>query len=459
MTFDQFHLADGTLDAVVAMGYEEPTPIQAETIPLLLKGRDVLGQARTGTGKTAAFGIPLVDQFRGERANRIVALILLPTRELALQVTEVLGDIAKGSRLAIVPVYGGAGFGKQENDLKRAGPKVLVATPGRLLDHVQRGNIDLGHVSYLVLDEADRMLDMGFVHDMRKVLKLVPAKRQTALFSATFSPPIRKLAKEFTTDAEHVSVESGETTTPLTEQFVATVSKQDKTNALLHLLAQEKPERGIIFTRTKHLAKRLAKRIANHGWSAVALQGNMTQGQRERAMDAFRKGGARLLVATDVAARGLDVPEITHVVNFDIPDVPEQYVHRIGRTGRNGSTGRAFTFIEPGQQRDLRDIEREAGRRLDQVIELDASEPGLGPDPVKPVGPVASGARPPAGGKPRRRGSHSAQAQGAPRARQGGQRNGEQSSGNRRGSRRGGRSGHARRAEHGGQRQTHQPAR
>ncbi len=409
MSFEEFHLADGTLDAVVAMGYEEPTPIQSATIPLLLQGKDVLGQARTGTGKTAAFGIPLVDQFRGERASRIVSLILLPTRELAIQVTEVLGEIATGSRLAIVPVYGGAGFGKQENDLRRAGPKVLVATPGRLLDHVQRGNIDLSHVSYLVLDEADRMLDMGFVHDMRKVLKLVPKKRQTALFSATFSDPIRKLAQEFTTDAEHVSVESGETTTPLTDQFLVHVAKHDKSDALMHLLAQEVPPRAIIFTRTKHLAKRLAIKLGKEGWSSVALQGNMTQGQRERAMEAFRGGKARLLVATDVAARGLDVPDVTHVINFDLPDVPEQYVHRIGRTGRNGATGRAFTFVEPEQKRDLRDIEREAGRRLDAVMDLPAGAPPNGPDPIPKPGPVASGARPPARGGGRGRGGSQGQ--------------------------------------------------
>ena len=387
MQFSEFGLEDGTLDAIVAMGYEVATPIQEQSLPPLLAGRDIVGQARTGSGKTAAFGIPMVDKLRNERRD-VQGLILVPTRELAIQVTEVLTDIARASPLDVISIYGGADFGAQEQALRRADAAIVVATPGRLLDHVQRGTIKLGHVRFLVLDEADRMLDMGFVHDMRRVLKLVPRERQTALFSATLPNDVLKLVGEFTHDAARVHVDGGDAV-PEVEQFMARVEKGDKPAALLHLLHEERPERAVVFTRTKHLAKRLARRLDEHGWGAVALQGNMTQGQRERAMTMFRDGKARIMVATDVAARGLDIHGITHVVNFDLPDT-DAYVHRVGRTARNGATGRAFTFVQSDEQHDFRGIERVAGKQITRVEPMLAGSAPRGPDAAvgTPQGPT-----------------------------------------------------------------------
>lgn len=400
MTFETFHLQGGTLDAIVAMGYEVPTPIQAQAIPHMLQGKDVVGQARTGTGKTAAFGIPMVDALR-DRRDGVVGLILLPTRELAIQVTEVMTDLAKASNLSIVPVYGGAGFGKQLAQLGRRGAKIVVACPGRLLDLVERQALSLADVRFWILDEADRMLDMGFVRDMRKIERMVPNDRQTALFSATFPPEVQKLVKEFTREAYHISVDDGEATVPQAEQYHAAVEKHEKTSALLHLLADKQPDRAVVFTRTKHLAKRLAKKLASKGWSAVALQGNMTQGQRERAMVSFRDGSARLLVATDVAARGLDVHGVTHVVNFDIPDA-DSYVHRVGRTARNGAGGHAYTFVERAEQRDFRDIERYIGKSVEKVTLETSEDVPDGPDPK--VMPQTPGTNPrPAGNTNRNR--------------------------------------------------------
>ncbi len=389
MLFSDFDIENGTLDAIVAMGYEEPTPIQAQAIPPMLQGKDVVGQARTGTGKTAAFGIPMVDALRHER-DGVPGLILLPTRELAIQVAEVMQDLAKASGLSIVPVYGGAGFGKQLDALAKRGPKIIVACPGRLLDLVEREALELSGVKVWILDEADRMLDMGFVRDMRRIEKLVPKQRQTALFSATFPSEVEKLTKEFTRDAVRISVHDGEATVPQAEQFYSKLEKAEKTTALLHLLHDEQPARAVVFTRTKHLAKRLAKKLVAKGWSAVALQGNMTQGQRERAMNAFRDGSARLLVATDVAARGLDVTGVTHVVNFDLPD-EDSYVHRVGRTARNGADGKAFTFVQSDEVKDWKAIVRHIGAEVPGIpMTLDEDTPD-GPDPkVAPAQPIAN---------------------------------------------------------------------
>ncbi len=392
MTFTQFAIEDGTLDAIVAMGYEEPTPIQAQAIPPMLDRRDVVGQARTGTGKTAAFGIPMVNALRDVR-DGIPGLVLLPTRELAIQVTEVLEDLAKASGLSIVPVYGGVGFGKQLDQLKRRGPKILVACPGRLLDLVDRGVVNLSMVQVWILDEADRMLDMGFVRDMRKIERLVPKERQTALFSATFPREVKTLVDEFTHNPVRIQVDDGEATIPQAEQFHAKVEKPLKTSALLHLLHEETPERAVVFTRTKHLAKRLSKKLVSKGWSAVALQGNMTQGQRERAMKAFREGNARLLVATDVAARGLDVPGVTHVVNFDLPDA-DSYVHRVGRTARNGATGKAYTFVQSDEIRDFKAIVRVVGADVPMFTATTEEAVPDGPDPKEAPGQPAPGHRP-----------------------------------------------------------------
>ncbi|MGB0651756.1 MAG: DEAD/DEAH box helicase [Thermoplasmatota archaeon] len=375
------------MDAIVAMGYEEPTPIQAQAIPPMLEGRDVVGQARTGTGKTAAFGIPLVDRLRDHaREDGVHGLVLLPTRELAIQVAEVLTDLAKKSGLSIVPIYGGVGFGKQLSDMDRRGSKILVACPGRLLDLVDRGVVDLSGVKVWVLDEADRMLDMGFVRDMRKVEALVPKDRHTALFSATFPKEVQSLVREFTRDAVRIAVGDGEATVPQIDQYHARVEKPAKTNALLHLLHEEQPARGIVFTRTKHLAKRLSKKLVTKGWSAVALQGNMSQGQRERAMGAFRNGSARILVATDVAARGLDVSGVTHVVNFDLPD-EDSYVHRVGRTARNGAEGIAFTFVQSDEVKDFKAICRHIDRQVERFEAVTDEETPDGPDPKSDPAP------------------------------------------------------------------------
>jgi ATP-dependent RNA helicase RhlE len=352
------------MDAVAAMGYETPSPVQAQAIPPMLQGHDLLGQARTGTGKTAAFGIPLVEKLRSVMNGGMAALILVPTRELALQVTEELVSIAKGSPLKVYPIYGGAGMGRQTDDLRRGGTQIVVATPGRLLDHMQQGNARLDKIKILILDEADRMLDMGFIRDMEKILRAVPPVRQTALFSATVPDDIRRLSQKFLKDPVTVRVEAGPQATPLAEQFKIFLEKSQKTRGLLALLAKEKPERAIVFTRTKHQAKRIARQLVGQGHPAVALQGNMSQNQRERAMEDFRQGKATLMVATDVASRGIDVPEMSHVVNYDIPTVPEDYVHRIGRTGRMGRTGRAFTFIQSDEHHDLKLIERTAGSAM-----------------------------------------------------------------------------------------------
>jgi superfamily II DNA/RNA helicase len=407
MTFDQFDIEGGTLDAIIAMGYEVPTPIQSQAIPPMLEGRDVVGQARTGTGKTAAFGIPLINALRNER-DGVHGLVLLPTRELAIQVTEVLTDLAKASDLVIIPVYGGAGFGKQLSGLQKRGPKIIVACPGRLLDLIERGAADLSEIKMWILDEADRMLDMGFVRDMRKIANMVPNNRHTALFSATFPQEVQKLVREFTHDPVRISVDDGEATVPEAEQYHARVEKTAKTSALLHLLGDQQPERAVVFTRTKHLAKRLAKKLLSKGWSSVALQGNMTQGQRERAMVSFREGKSRLLVATDVAARGLDVHGVTHVINFDLPD-PDSYVHRVGRTARNGATGRAFTFVQSDEAKDWRDIVRHVGAQVPHYDVTTTDETPDGPDPkVAEAPPQQQGSgsqrrRKPTGGVQQRR--------------------------------------------------------
>jgi ATP-dependent RNA helicase RhlE len=377
MQFNELPISNGTKDAVAAMGYEETTPIQGKAIEPMLKGRDVIGRARTGTGKTAAFGIPLVEALRENPASGVRALVLVPTRELALQVSGVLTDIARGSGIRVLPIYGGAGFDGQIRGLRAREPIAVVACPGRLLDLVQRGDADLRHVKFLILDEADRMLDMGFIHDIRRILKLFP-RCQTGLFSATLEGEVRRLANDLLRDPISVEAEDGAAATPLTEQFHFKVEKADKSQALLGFLHQEQPGKAVVFTRTKHLAKRLSERLNGHGWSSVALQGNMSQNQRERAMEAFRKGEARIMVATDVAARGLDVPDITHVVNYDLPNEPEAYVHRIGRTGRNGRPGRSCAFVQSDEHTLWRQVERVAGSKI-PAMQVGADAP-RGPD-------------------------------------------------------------------------------
>jgi len=380
-TFEHLRLSPSTLNALAAMGFETPTPVQAQAIPVLMEDRDLIAQARTGTGKTAAFGIPLVERALAETPRGVHSLVLVPTRELALQVADELTHIAKGMPLRVVAVYGGAGFGPQSNALRGDKAIAVVATPGRLLDHVQQGTINLAGVRLLVLDEADRMLDMGFLPDVERILAALPKVRQTALFSATVPEPIRKLVHRFMDAPENVRVETdGPTATPLAEQFRIDVEQHDKARALIGLLTKEQPTSAIVFTRTKHLARRLARQLDAAGHRAVALQGNMSQSQRERALGDFRNGRAKLLVATDIASRGLDIPDVSHVVNYDLPAEPDAYIHRIGRTARMGRTGRAFTFVQRNQGRDLRDVERTAGITL-QAFDLGE----LPPAPPRPA--------------------------------------------------------------------------
>ncbi len=377
--FEELAITPDTLNAIAAMGYEEPTPVQAEAIPLQQKGRDVIVQARTGTGKTAAFGVPMVDELRDGQHRGVAALVLTPTRELAIQVAEEIDDLAKASPVKTVTIYGGTGYGKQNQGLNQKGPLVVVATPGRLLDHMQRGSIDLRGVKIAVLDEADRMLDMGFLPDVERILGKMGRDRRTALFSATMPPKIQSVADRFMRDPVPIRIAAGPAATPDMDQFRVDVDKQAKSMALMSLLKREDPGRAVVFTRTKHLAKRLAKNLDRDGYNAVSLQGNMSQGARNRALDTFRDGRARILVATDVASRGLDVPEITHVINYDIPDEPDVYVHRVGRTARMGRSGRAFTFVEPNQKRDLNDLERTAGKTLVEFKLDDVPSPGSYP--------------------------------------------------------------------------------
>ncbi|MHA1905052.1 MAG: DEAD/DEAH box helicase [Candidatus Thorarchaeota archaeon] len=364
LSFSDFEISPDTKSAISKMGYTEPTPVQQQAIPLLLEGRDLMVQARTGTGKTAAFGIPAIEKLRKNGLNGVAALVVTPTRELALQVSEEIRKIAKGSRISVVTVYGGVGYKKQIDSLSRPDTIFLVATPGRLLDLRRQRKCDLSRIKILILDEADRMLDMGFEPDVRRILRAVPRKRQTSLYSATLPHEIRDLAEDFLTDPETVKIGDGQRTTLLTEQYWIRVKSFEKMHALLGLLEREVPEAAIVFTRTKQQASRLARDLKRERWSAVALQGDMSQSARERALRAFRNGKARILVATDVAARGLDILDVSHVINYDVPEEAEAYVHRVGRTGRAGRTGKSVTFVLPEQDRALMAIESAAGTQL-----------------------------------------------------------------------------------------------
>jgi ATP-dependent RNA helicase RhlE len=345
-------------------------------IPPMLAGRDLIGQARTGTGKTAAFAVPLVERFARSGRPGVVALVLVPTRELALQVAEESNQISRGTPMRFVPVYGGVGFKPQADAMRRAEPMVVVATPGRLLDHMMQRTVPLDGVRTLILDEADRMLDMGFLPDVEKIIRSVPPQRQTALFSATVPDEIRKLCHRFLKDPISVKVEEGPQTTLLASHFRIDVERSRKTAALTALLKKETPERAIVFTRTKHFARRLARELHERGFRVVALQGNMSQNARERAMADFRSGKASILVATDVASRGIDILEVTHVVNFDMPDEPTTYVHRVGRTGRMGRSGKAFTLVSDGDSHEVHAIEHKVGITLESYDLPGIAQPG-----------------------------------------------------------------------------------
>jgi len=369
MQFSSLGLSKSLLDAVASEGYDTPTPIQSQSIPAILAGRDLMGCAQTGTGKTAAFALPILQLLtadgRGRRGRRQPrALILSPTRELAGQIEESMRTYGRRTDLRHVVIYGGVKQFRQVRQLE-AGVDVIVATPGRLMDLMEQGFVDLSAVEVFVLDEADRMLDMGFIQPIRKIAEAIPEGRQTLLFSATIPANIVKLAGSLLRDPVRVSVTPDAAAAPSIEQVLYMTSGAKKPALLAHLLGAGGVERAVVFTRTKHGAENLAKKLARDGVMAVAIHGNKSQSQRQRALDGFRAGRSRVLVATDVAARGLDVDGITHVFNFNLPNEPEAYVHRIGRTGRAGATGVAVSLCSPEERQFLRAIERLTGTRMD----------------------------------------------------------------------------------------------
>lgn len=390
MSFEHFGLEAEILRAIDEQGYDSPTPIQAKAIPLVLQGHDLMAGAQTGTGKTAGFVLPMLQhlatQPRRARGKAVRALVLTPTRELAAQVGDSVRDYGRHLRLKSAVIFGGVNIRPQMNRL-RDGVDVLVATPGRLLDHAGQGTVDLSQIEIFVLDEADRMLDMGFIHDIRRVIKLLPQKeqRQNLLFSATFSADIRKLANTLLTNPQLVEVAGTNRSADTVAQRIHPVDKSRKRELLSHLVGTGNWQQVLVFSRTKHGANRLVKQLAADGLEAAAIHGNKSQAARTKALKAFKDGKVRVLVATDIAARGIDIDRLPHVVNFDLPNVPEDYVHRIGRTGRAGREGEAISLVSADEITLLRDIEKLIGRELPRE-ELDGYEP----DHALPTGPLKS---------------------------------------------------------------------
>jgi len=368
MTFDQLGLAPALLQAVRDRGYSEPSPIQARAIPAVLTGRDVMAAAQTGTGKTAGFTLPILhrlQQTAPTHPHRIRALILTPTRELAAQVEDSVTTYGAHLPLKSAVVFGGVKINPQIARLRR-GVDILVATPGRLLDLHGQGEVNFSGLEILVLDEADRMLDMGFIHDIRRILKLLPEQRQNLLFSATFAPEIRELTAKILSNPLEVEVAAANTTADTVEQWVYPVDKGRKGDLLRHLVADNNWQQVLVFTRTKHGANRLAQQLEKAGIEAAAIHGNKSQGARTRALESFKGGRLRVLVATDIAARGLDIAQLPQVVNFDLPNVSEDYVHRIGRTGRAGASGRAYSLVSADEIKQLHGIEQLIQRHLER---------------------------------------------------------------------------------------------
>nr|WP_026696325.1 DEAD/DEAH box helicase [Alkalicoccus chagannorensis] len=357
MTFEEFEISNNLKKAVKEMGFEAPSPIQEKVIPELLKEQDVIGQAQTGTGKTAAFGIPLINGINSKQKH-VQALVLTPTRELAIQVAGEFQKLSKFNKVQTLPVYGGQSIGHQIKTMKR-GVQIVVGTPGRVLDHISRGTLQLDRISHLVLDEADEMLDMGFIEDIEKILKNANEDRQTMLFSATMPPAIRKLSNKYMRTPKQVTIDKGEVAAPSIEQVYYKVLEKNKLDSLCRIIDSETLDLGIIFCRTKKGVAELTEALQARGYMADGLHGDLTQSQRDVVMKKFRKSTVEFLVATDVAARGIDVQNVTHVVNYDIPQDPESYVHRIGRTGRAGREGIAITLVTPREMKHLRSIERE----------------------------------------------------------------------------------------------------
>ena len=392
MSFDTLGLMPELLRAVREQGYETPTPIQVQAIPLVLEGRDLMARAQTGTGKTAGFTLPLL-QMLAPHANSsasparhpIRALILTPTRELALQVEESVRTYGKHIPLRSTTIFGGVNINPQTKAL-RAGCEIVVATPGRLLDHQGQGNLNFSQLDILILDEADRMLDMGFIRDIQKILALLPARRQTLLFSATFTDEIKQLASKFLKTPALVEITPQNTAAELVRQVVHPVDRERKRALLAHIITTRKLDQVLVFTRTKHGANRLSEQLDRDGIDSMAIHGNKSQPQRIKALEDFKKGSIRVLVATDIAARGLDIDMLPHVVNYELPQVPEDYIHRIGRTGRAGTEGEALSLVCVDEQRLLRDIEKLLRKDLPKEVVA-----GFAPDPSIPAEPIQTG--------------------------------------------------------------------
>lgn len=417
MSFDTLGLSAELLRAVVDQGYSEPTSVQRQAIPLVLEGRDVMAGAQTGTGKTAGFTLPLLQRLnasaRSGSRRPVRALILTPTRELAAQVADSVATYGKHLPLSSAAIFGGVSINPQISRLRR-GVDILIGTPGRLLDHLSQGTLDLSAIEILVLDEADRMLDMGFIRDIRKILARLPTQRQNLLFSATFSDDIKKLANGLLHNPALIEVARRTPAAESVQQVVHPVSRGRKRELLSFLIGSRNWRQVLVFTRTKHGANRLARQLEQDGLSAAAIHGNKSQGARTRALADFKQGKVRVLVATDIAARGLDIDQLPHVINFELPNVPEDYVHRIGRTGRAGSEGEAASLVSADEQKLLRDIERVLRAAVPKVV-----VPGYEPDPAearladvgapsgdKRHGPKAGRRHHSGQDKPRRHGGH-----------------------------------------------------
>ncbi len=417
MSFENLGLRAELVRAVSEKGYDTPTPIQTQAIPLVLAGRDLMGSAQTGTGKTAGFTLPMLQRLAKVEPPKnsrrpLRALVITPTRELAAQVADSVSDYGRLLSLRSTVVFGGVSINPQKQKLIR-GVDILVATPGRLLDHVSQRSVDLSRVELLVLDEADRMLDMGFIHDIRKLLALLPKQKQTLLFSATFSDEIKKLANGLLESPALVEVARRNTTVEAIEQVIHPVDKSRKRELLSFLIGSQRWQQVLVFSRTKHGANRLATQLISDGINAAAIHGNKSQGARTRALADFKLGKVQVLVATDIAARGLDIDQLPHVVNFDLPNVPEDYVHRIGRTGRAGREGEAISLVCVDELKLLRDIERVIKREIPKRVIN-----GFEPDASIKAEPIERG-RPGNRKKPQQRFSRKARAQsahGAPKA-------------------------------------------
>jgi ATP-dependent RNA helicase RhlE len=361
MKFNELNLLEPILNALTKQGYTEPTPIQQQAIPYVLEGRDVMGCAQTGTGKTAAFAIPIIQRIhaskQADNSNKIRALIVTPTRELAIQIEESFKNYGSELKLRYTVIFGGVNQSQQVNRLKN-GVDVLIATPGRLLDLQQQGFIKLGNLEIFVLDEADRMLDMGFIHDVKKIIKMIPAKRQTLFFSATMPKEITSLANSILTDPVKVEVNPVSSTAEMIEQALYYVDTPAKKDLLVHVLKETTAPSVLVFSRTKHGADKIVKLLAKNKVTAEAIHGNKSQNARQRALSNFKDKTSRVLVATDIAARGIDIDELSFVINYDIPNIPETYVHRIGRTGRAGASGIAVSFCDKEERKYIRDIQK-----------------------------------------------------------------------------------------------------